>query len=90
MSFQLYTMPNCEKCVDVKRYLSEEGISYTECSLTERENKRVIGGLMKTKKDYLKYDSGMPIIPIFVRTGESGIEALAQDLEGVKELVSSV
>jgi glutaredoxin len=86
--YQLYTLPNCAKCDDIKSYLYEGKIDYQECSLTQRENKRVVGELIKTRRDDMKYVQGGPLLPIFLKRGESGIEAIAQDLEGVKSLVT--
>jgi hypothetical protein len=85
-SYQLFSLPNCDKCHEVKKFLGEIDILYEEFNLGMPVGKRVWGPILVG--GYVpKTDGHGYIMPILVKRGaDSKVEAIAQGPEDIKAL----
>lgn len=66
--YELYTLPNCHKCHDIKEELDKIGLAYEEVSLGQREGKKRLGKFYMTIESRLVRDEKNQVIPpIFVK-----------------------
>jgi len=87
MEYKLFTFPNCERCHAVKDYLKSINVVYSEHNLGMRDGKKEFGKvLMGPFGTQLKKDEHGIVMPILARMNDSGIEAIAQEMDDVKAL----
>ena len=88
MEYQLYTVPRCYGCDEVKSFLAEKGVQYDVLNLRNPEHKKVFG------KIYFDIESGLrknrqkqTILPLLVEKNNSGgVERFAQEAADIKDL----
>ncbi|PIU75927.1 hypothetical protein COS75_01760 [Candidatus Pacearchaeota archaeon CG06_land_8_20_14_3_00_35_12] len=90
-TYDLYIFPNCDKCHEVKDFLNLKNIKYDEIDLTSDEGNQKFKNIYLSIRDRIKRDEAhgnMVVMPVFIKNNDSGIEAIVQDIEGIKALFS--
>jgi glutaredoxin len=84
--FKIYTLPGCEKCVEVKSFLTSMNLSGTEVNLRNSEGMDDFKEFYKTYRDRIKRgEDRTALLPIVVLgDGMNNIVGIAQSLEEVK------
>lgn len=85
--YEVYTFPNCDKCLQVKEVLDDKGIEYKEINIGMPEGKKEFGKIYLKVINKLKKDEHGLIMPILVRMNGAGIEGLAQGVDEVLSLL---
>jgi glutaredoxin len=84
-NYQLFGLPNCEKCSEAKAFLKSIDIKYSEINLGMPTGKKEWGKILvrgyKPKTD----DHGY-IMPILVKSEAAGIETIVQGPEDIRSL----
>ena len=87
MIYEIYTLPNCEKCSEVKEIFENKKVNYEEIDLG------MSGGRQKFKEFYkqirgmiVRDENNMVILPIIVKKDNSKIETLVQGSENIESL----
>jgi len=83
--YKLFSLPNCEKCTEVKDFLKSKNIPYEEFNLGMTAGKKVWGAILRTGYEPKKHD-GLYIMPILVKNNGSGIETIVQGPEDTKAI----
>jgi glutaredoxin len=82
MEYQLFTLPNCYKCKEVKDYLKKKGISYEEINAGVSKGKSQFNKFYVENKEKIKREeSGTISFPILVHD-----ENIFQGLEKILNL----
>jgi len=90
MIYELYTLPSCEKCTEVKKLLKELRIAYREISLVDREGMNAFRKVYAESKELIERGTDKIVLfPLLVKRGDSGIEKISQGTERVRELLSA-
>tara|TARA_Y100000310_G_C20451644_1_gene701026 strand:- start:219 stop:494 length:276 start_codon:yes stop_codon:yes gene_type:complete len=86
-NYELYTVPRCEECVEVKSLLNNLQVSYSESNLRTPEGKKVFGKIYVGIADKLrKNNQNKAILPLLVkRDGNGGVEKFGQGLEEITD-----
>lgn len=67
MGYKLFTLPSCEKCTEVKKYLKGERINYEEINAAIGEGKIEFREFYnKNRKDIQRESDGAISLPILV------------------------
>jgi glutaredoxin len=83
---KVYSLPSCVKCVDVKNYLKEKDIDFTEVDLGNEHGVSDLRSNYKHVKDVVpRTPDGSLMLPIVLFEGEE--IKVCHTLEQVKELV---
>lgn len=78
MNYELYTLPNCKICEEVKAHLEKTNIIYSELGLgTSVGRKSFTANLGDARKDIKRENQGI-VLPVLIRRGDSKIEVIAQ------------
>lgn len=78
MNYELYTLPNCEMCEEVKAHLEGANIVYSELGLgTSAGRKSFTANLGDARKDIKRENQGI-VLPVLIRRSDSKIEVIAQ------------
>mgnify|MGYP001309012191 CR=1 FL=1 len=85
MSYELYTLPNCEHCQEAKRFLNESGITYEEINLGNSQGQKRFQPLYKDNRDKIGRDNHGVVLPVLVESGDSEITRIVQG-EEIKQL----
>ena len=97
MSYDLYTLPNCEHCREAKIFLDEKGIEYREINVTSGEGKKDFGQFYRDSHEFIeRTDKGIErtdkgiVFPVFVEWSEDRkrVEQILQNSDKIKELLS--
>lgn len=85
MSYELYTLPNCGLCREIKEIFKGGGIEYREINIGSSQGKRVFQGLYKENRNSVKRDHTGIILPVLVESDDSKITRIIQG-EEIKQL----
>jgi len=85
--YQLYTLPNCEKCHKAVDTFKERGIKYQEISLTSGNGLKKIKELTKTYRDRISRERGSLVLPL-ITVENNGCMQIYQGEEGLAKLLS--
>ena len=90
MNYDLYTLPGCEKCAEVKATLDVSGVKYREISLENSAGKDALRRVLDEFQRTIERGANRVMrLPVIVRRGDSGIEEISQGAEGLRELLLS-
>lgn len=86
MNYQLYTLPNCEKCAEIKEFLKRKEIEYEEINIASGNGRTKFNEVYKKIRERIKRDKdGMVELPIIIGSNDSKVEIICQSF-GIKEL----
>ena len=88
MEYELYTVPRCDECNEVKGFLDSQGTQYSTLNLRIPNDKKVFGKIYFDIVGQLKKNNqNKTVLPLLVEKNDSGgIERFAQGAEDIKEL----
>ena len=89
MNYELYTVPKCDGCDDVKNFLNEKGVQYSVYNLREPEHKKYYGKIYSKIDGKLKRNvsDNLALLPLLVEVNENReVKRLAQRLEEITKL----
>lgn len=91
MKYELYTIPNCKQCGDVKNFLSEKNISYDEINLLKPEGKKIFGQIYQQINGRVDRTlHGKIKLPLLVELecerDKKNVGRFAQELKGIEAL----
>ena len=88
MVYELYTVPRCEGCEDVKNFLNGKGISYDTLNLREENDKKRFGKIYLGIENKLRRTiQNKTILPLLVEVNESrGVVRHGQQLDEIKAM----
>lgn len=90
MQYKLYTLPHCEKCEAVKKYLKASNIKADEINLGDDEGVAELRRSYSQLKDKIQRNSSGQIpIPLFVAFEGNKITTVVHTLEEVKAFIGS-
>ena len=84
MDYQLFTFPNCDKCIKVKKYLKEKNIPYHEINAGLGDGKMIFREFYKNNRDKIERDSkGQTVLPILAQEDKifQGIEKIINNFK---------
>ena len=84
MGYELYTMPNCEKCREVKEILKENDMDYHEVNLVG-SGRKAFQEIYRNNKEEITRDSHGILLPILIESEGSEIVKIIQG-EAIKDL----
>ena len=88
MKAKIYTLPTCHKCKDVKDYLAERKLEYTEVCLDNEEGVKDLRSYYKHVKDTVpRLANGALMLPIVIFFENDEVNKVCHELEQVKLLV---
>ena len=89
-SYAVYTLPNCEKCEEIKNFMKEKKIAYEEINVGSMEGMKKLVGLYINNKDKIVLDEkGAIVLPILVKS-YSGYTKIIQDVKEMKKEIGSL
>lgn len=78
MNYELYTLPNCNICEEVRGHLKKANIVYSEFGLeTNNGRKSFTANLGDMRENIERKDQGI-VLPVLIKRSDSGIEVIAQ------------
>lgn len=88
MEYELYTVPKCDGCDEVKKFLNGRGIQYQEVNLRTDEGRKIFGQIYFGIDGKLrKTVQNKTILPLLVKKASSGgVEKFAQEIDEIKAL----
>jgi len=87
MIYEIYTLPNCEKCSEVKEILNKKNVNYEEIDLGMSEGRKKFKEFYKDIRGMIVRDeNNMAILPIVIKRDNSKIETLVQGSEDIEKL----
>ena len=88
MEYQLYTVPKCDGCDEVKKFLDSRGVQYQEVNLRTDEGRKIFGQIYFGIDGKLrKTVQNKTILPLLVKKASSGgVEKFAQEFPEIKAL----
>ena len=89
MVYELYTVPRCEGCEDVKNFLNGKGISYSVWNLKDRAGSKYFGKVFLQIDGKLKRNisDNKSLLPILIEVNESrSVIRLGQQLNEIKAM----
>ncbi len=86
MNYLLFTYPNCQRCEELKKYLTETELEGQEYSLLLKESKLKIREYLDSIK---RDDKGAIIIPTLLLQDEGGVAAVVNNREELEEWLRS-
>jgi glutaredoxin len=88
MTYKIYTMPNCEKCENIKEYLGSVQESYQEVDLGDDEGVAELRKIYVQLKDKIeRTEDGQMPIPLFVSSEGDEVKQVGHTLDEVKAIV---
>lgn len=90
MKYQLFSMPACPTCAEIKQYLKDK-IEGEEHSLADTEGVLIFRKIYPQIKDKVKRnkDGSLPIPTILFLDDDNKIINIAQDLNKVKQIIEN-
>ena len=85
--YQVYTLPNCEKCHKAVDIFKEKGFEYQEISLTSGDGLKMIRELTRKYKDRILREGGSLVLPLITTDNNSEMR-IYQGEEGLAKLLS--
>lgn len=87
MNYELYTVPRCNGCEDVQKFLNEKGVQYSIYNLREPEHKKVFGKVYLGIASKLRKNvQNKTILPLLIGKNNGDVEQIAQELDEIKKL----
>lgn len=88
MMYELYTVPRCDGCEEVKDFLNEKGISYSVWNLKISEGRKKFGKFyLDIERGLRKTNQHKTILPLLVqKDNDGGVEKYAQELDEIKAM----
>ena len=87
MIYEIYTLPNCEKCSEVKQILENKKIPYEEINLGASEGRQKFKEFYKEIRGLIVRDeNNMAILPIVIKKDKSKVETMVQGSEDIGRL----
>lgn len=87
IEYKLYTLPNCDKCSDVKKIFGEKNIQYAERNLATRDAKLEMGKIIQTYSGLKRDEQKRLLLPLLLKESDSGVE-IANVVDDIKKMLS--
>ena len=90
-TYKLFTMPACDKCMAVKEYLKEKGMSFEDYNIAGEGMEEFRRHYPKVKEKITRNEDGSLVIPILLVIDETGsIINFANKLEEIKRITENI
>lgn len=89
-TYKLFTMPTCDKCMTIKKYLKEKNILFEDYNIAGEGMEEFRRHYPKIKKKVTRNKDGTLIIPIMLVFDDSGnIINFANKIEEIKRIIEN-
>ena len=86
MEYKIYTMPMCDKCKEIKEFLSISSVLFSEVDLGDDDGVAELRKIYPKLKDKIQRVDGQMPIPLFLGVEEGEISSVAHTIDEVKAL----
>jgi len=78
MNYELYTLPNCQECTEIKNFLDDKKINYEEVNAGTGEGRKRFKELFRNHREQIKRENQGIVLPVLIRRSDSKIEGITQ------------
>jgi ribonucleoside-triphosphate reductase len=88
--YEIYTMPNCDKCQEIKATLSQKAIEGTEYNLSETDGLKKVRNVLRNHRDKIKRnsDGSLPVPIVLFFDEQNELKDIAQEPSAVERIAS--